>query len=72
MKEPAGVLLKVFLESFLFTYMIFAWALVLVTKTMKSSLSIVGMSSQNMASPVACLRPDRCTMGRPTGSWRDW
>lgn len=52
--------------------MIFAWALVLVTKAIESSLSTMGMSSQNTASPVACLIPDRCMMGRPTGSWRGW
>ena len=52
--------------------MIFAWALALVTNAMQSSLSTMGMSSQNSASPVACLRPDRCMMGRPTGSWRGW
>lgn len=63
---------KSLFENFSFTYMIFAWALVLVTNAMKSSLSTLGMSSQNMASPVACLRPDKCMMGRPTGSWRGW
>lgn len=65
-------LFESFKKIFFFTYMIFAWALVLVTNTMYSSLSTLGMSSQNMASPVACLRPDTCMMGRPTGSWKGW
>lgn len=71
-RESPGVLLTRLFENFSFTYTIFAWALELVTNTMESSLSTLGMSSQNVASPVACLRPDKCIMGRPTGSWGGW
>ena len=52
-----------------FPYVIFAWALVLVTTARQSSWSMGGMSSINIASPVACLIPDWCMIGCPTGSF---
>lgn len=51
-------------------YMILACGLLLVTTAKKSSPANTDISSQNTASPVACLMPDWCMMGRPTGSCR--
>lgn len=59
-------------KHLLFSYVILAWALVLVTTARKSSWSTGGMSSTNTASPVACLMADWCMIGCPTGSCRDW
>lgn len=53
-------------------HVILAWALELVTRTMKSSPSVLGRSSQYTASPVAWLTAERCMMGRPTGSCSLW
>lgn len=55
-----------------FPYVIFAWALVLVTTARKSSWSMGGMSSTNIASPVVCLMADWCMTGCPTGSCWGW
>lgn len=57
--------------TFLLTYLIFAWAFMLVTTANESSPSTGRMSSMKTASPVACLIPDWCMMGRPTGSCGD-
>lgn len=53
-------------------HVILACARALVTTVMKSSPSVLGMSSQYTASPVAWLMAERCMMGRPTGSWALW
>ena len=53
-------------------HVILACARELVTTAMKSSPSVLGMSSQYTASPVAWLMAERCMMGRPTGSWALW
>lgn len=55
-----------------FSHVILACALELVTRTMKSSPSVTGRSSQYTASPVAWLMAERCMMGRPTGSCSPW